>query len=192
MAKETQRIKAYTMFLQKDQSAAFWKELANQIGISVNALRKWSIEENWVERKKEFFKNISRKVDGELDEVASKIAKLKVEFAQDIIASVKDRFQQEIAEIPIGSFKEMMQGIDSAINAVDRLLNISPDSEKEEVSPYASLTIEQKKQLLETINTVKIQLPTPTELGEDNRDNIIDEELEKIKGDREQSNGSNT
>lgn len=181
MAKETQRIKAYTIFLQKDQSAAFWRELANQIGISVNALRKWSIEENWVERKKEFFKNINRKVDGELDEVASKIAKLKVEFAQDIIASVKDRFQQEIAEIPIGSFKEMMQGIDSAINAVDRLLNISPDSEKEETSPYASLTIEQKKQLLETINTVKIQLPASTESGIDNRDNIIDEELMKSK-----------
>ncbi len=163
MAKETQRIKAYTLFLQKEQSAAFWKELATQIGININTLRKWSIEENWVERKKEFFKKISLKVDDELEGVASKIAKLKVEFAEEIIANVKGRFQEEIAEIPMGSFKEMMQGIDSAINAVDRLLNIAPDSEKEEASPYASMTIEQKKQLLETINTVKIQLPASTE-----------------------------
>lgn len=163
MAKESSKIKAYTQFLEKDQSAAFWKELAGDIGINVTTLRRWSLEESWVERKKEFFKKISLKVDEQLDEVADKIAKIKVEFAENIISGVTKRFQEEIAEIPIGTFKEMMQGIESAINTVDRLLNIAPDSEKVEASPYASMTIEQKKQLLETINTVKIQLPTSTE-----------------------------
>ena len=163
MAKETRKIKAYTQFLQKDQSPAFWKELAGDVGIDVTTLRRWSVGENWVERKKEFFKKISLKIDDELDKVAENIAKLKVEFAQNIIASIKDRFQEEIAEIPIGSFKEMMQGIDTAINSVDRLLNLSSDSEKVEASPYASMTIEQKKQLLETIDTVKIQLPSSAE-----------------------------
>jgi len=175
MAKEAPKIKAYTQFLQKDQSPGFWKELAGDVGIDVTTLRRWSLDGNWIERKKEFFKKIDVKVDEALDEVAERIAKVKVEFAQNIIAKVKDRFQDEIEEVPIGSFKEMMQGIESAINTVDRLLNIAPDSEKVEVSPYASMTLEQKKQLVETINTVKIQLPTSTGLGVENRDNIIDE-----------------
>ncbi len=179
MAKETAKIQAYTQFLQKDQSPAFWKELAGDIEIDVTTLRRWSLEENWIERKKEFFKKISSKVDEALDEVAERIAKVKVEFAQDIIAKVKVRFQEEIKDVPIGSFKEMMAGIESAINTVDRLLNIGTDSEKVEPSLYASMTFEKKKQLLETINTVKIQLPTSTGLEVED---IIGEELVEIKG----------
>ncbi len=163
MAKETAKIKAYTQFLEKEQSSAFWKELSKEIGIDATTLRRWSVEENWVERKKTFFKNIALKVDEALDEVGEKIAKVKVEFAQNIIASVKSRFQEEISEIPIGSFKEMMAGIESAINTVDRLLNIETDGEKVEPSLYASMTFERRKQLIEKIDTIKFQLPTESE-----------------------------
>lgn len=191
MAKKSSKIKAYTQFLEKDQSASFWKELAKDIGIDVTTLRRWSLEGNWVERKNEFFKKINVKVDEALDEVADKIAKIKIEFAQNIISGVTERFKEEIADIPIGTFKEMMQGIESAVNTVDKLLNLAPDSEKVETSLYASWTIEQKKQAIESINTIKLQVPIPTELRVENRDNIIDKELMEIKGDREQLNESN-
>jgi len=155
MSTEILKLKAYLMYLQSDD----WATIVEEIGVAESTLRNWSGNENWPAKRSEFFGQIQNEVDEQLSIVASEISKHSIEFADEIIFNLKERFIAEVADVPVGSMKELMSGIKDAVEAVKGLLTFSPEQKVEEISPVSGMTFEQKKRMLETINTITLQLP---------------------------------
>lgn len=151
---ELTKMNAFMMFLASDS----YEDIANAIGRPVSTVRRWGSIDNWLEKREAFYGKIQTKIDERLENAAEEISQVSIEFAKNIVSNIQERFNNEIQNIPIGTFKDMMSGIKDAVAAISELLHLAPPEAKVEETPVTSLSLEEKRRMLETIQTLTIKI----------------------------------